>query len=114
MGTAIRPSSAQSRHSAEGPPLRLTGAISSSGASWSQRRVIFVGVSILALSLAFFFLPAIPYNYYSINIGVGGVRVSANVSPSFIAVGCGEVSDPTVVAPGASIKLWEGPAWRCK
>ncbi len=80
----------------------------------SHRRVVVVGLSVLALSLAFFFLPVIPYTFYSINIGVGGVRVSANVSPSFIATGCGEVSDPTVTAPGGSVKLWDEPAWRCK
>jgi hypothetical protein len=87
----------------------LNSAVSS-GASLSRRRIVLVGLSILALSLAFFFLPVIPYTFYSINVGVGGVRVSANVSPSFIAVGCGEVSDPTVTPPR---RVYQAVGWTC-
>ena len=78
-----------------------------------------VGGTILVLALVVFvFVPMVPYTFSSVNFAGYSGNVSAQVSPSFYALGCGIVFNPTesgsVVGITVSHEIYSGGEWRCK
>ncbi len=79
---------------------------------------VAAGVIILLLLIAFFLVPLVSYTFSSVNFGGYSGRVSAQVSPSFYALGCGIVYNPTesgsVAGVTVSHQIYSGGEWKCK
>jgi hypothetical protein len=73
---------------------------------------------VLALIGVFLFAPIINYSFGGFNYGIGNYQVKAEVSPSFYALGCGVVYNPTqtnsIAGYSHSSQIWTGGEWRCK
>ncbi|MGA2664735.1 MAG: hypothetical protein ABSF83_07310 [Nitrososphaerales archaeon] len=76
------------------------------------------GMGVVVLLLVFFLVPAIPYTFSSVNFAGYSGGVSAQVSPSFYALGCGVVFNPTETGSVGGItvshQIYSGGEWRCK
>jgi hypothetical protein len=68
--------------------------------------------------VVFFFVPLVPYTFSSENFAGYTGQVSAQVSPSFYALGCGIVFNPTQSGSAGGItishQIFSGGEWRCK
>ena len=75
-------------------------------------------IVVVVVVLAFLFAPIIPYTFSSANFAGYSGSVSATVSPSFYALGCGIVFNPTesgsLGGVTVSHQIYSGGEWRCK
>ncbi|MDA4123579.1 MAG: hypothetical protein OK456_10410 [Thaumarchaeota archaeon] len=79
---------------------------------------IAAGGIIVIIVLVFFLAPLVPYTFSSVNFAGYSGNVSAQVSPSFYALGCGIVFNPTQSGSLGGItvshQIYSGGEWQCK
>ena len=83
-----------------------------------HKGALAAGAVVVIVVVVFFVAPVIPYTFSSVNFAGYSGGVSAQVSPSFYALGCGIVFNPTESGSVGSVTLshqiYSGGEWQCK